>query len=157
VIVSTGDLHVRIARWINRQPAHERKEEKSSTHPRPKLANAFVAPGNKLETTVVQIWQSLLGIEGIGVEDNLFDLGGDSLLAIQIVSRIRETLHVEIPLRSIFETPTVAAVVASIAQHQQDTDAQSETIDEVVELVEQLSEDELRILIAEQESLASNA
>ena len=157
VIVSTGDLHARIARWINRQPAHERKEEKSSTHPRPKLANAFVAPGNKLETTVVQIWQSLLGIEGIGVEDNLFDLGGDSLLAIQIVSRIRETLHVEIPLRSIFETPTVAAVVASIAQHQQNADAQSETIDEVVELVEQLSEDELRILIAEQESLASNA
>ncbi|HKR15458.1 MAG TPA: beta-ketoacyl synthase N-terminal-like domain-containing protein [Pyrinomonadaceae bacterium] len=158
VIVSTGDLPARIARWINPESARDNKEEKATAspanYPRPNLPYPFVAPSNELEKTVVEIWQSLLGINGIGVNDNLFDLGGDSLLAIQILSRIRETLHCEIALRSIFETPTVAGVVENIEQNQH---AQFETIDEVVDLVEQLSEDELRLLIAEHEQLLANA
>jgi acyl carrier protein len=150
VVVSTGDLHSRIARWINLEPASDKQEVKSisSTYARPNLANPFVAPRNEMETTIVEIWQSLLGINGIGVHDNLFDLGGDSLLAIQIVSRIRETLHTELSLRSIFETPTVAGVVESIEQQQHDVDAQMESIDQVIDLVEQLSEEELELLIA---------
>lgn len=161
VIVSTTDLHARIARWINPQPASDKKEPmtsaSSSAHPRPNLPNPFVAPRNELESTLVNIWQSLLGIQGIGIYDNLFDLGGDSLLAIQIISRIRETLHREIALRSIFETPTIAGLVGGIEQQQQDVDSELDTINEIVDLVEQLSEDELRILIAEQQALTSKA
>jgi acyl transferase domain-containing protein/acyl carrier protein len=152
VIVSTTDLHARIARWINPRPARDKEEQvtsvSSSAHARPNLAVSFVAPRNELESTLVAIWQSLLGIEGIGIDDNLFDLGGDSLLAIQIISRVRETLHTEIALRSIFETPTIAGLVASIEQQQQDVASQLDTVNELVDLVEQLSEDELRTLIA---------
>lgn len=160
VVVSTGDLHARIARWITPESAGGKKEVKATAspanHPRPNLPYPFVAPRNELESTIVEIWQSLLGINGIGVYDNLFDLGGDSLLAIQILSRIRETLHSEVGLRSIFETPTVAAVVESIEQNQKDVAAQTQTIDEVVDLVEQLSEEELQLLIAEHQQLLAN-
>jgi acyl transferase domain-containing protein/acyl carrier protein len=148
VIVSTTDLHARIARWIEKT---EPPSVIASTHARPSLPNPFVPPRNELETALVNIWQSLLGIEGIGIDDNLFDLGGDSLLAIQIISRIRENLRTEIALRSIFETPTIAGLVGSIERQQQDADSQIDTINEIVDLVEQLSEDELRILIAEQQ------
>jgi acyl transferase domain-containing protein/acyl carrier protein len=161
VIVSTTDLHARIARWISPQPSSDKKEQTTSAasagHSRPNLANPFVAPRNDLETTLVNIWQSLLGIDAIGIHDNLFDLGGDSLLAIQIISRVRETLHCEIALRSIFETPTIAGLVQGIEQQQQDVDSEFGTINELVDLVEQLSEDELKTLIAEQQGLATKA
>ena len=161
VIVSTTDLHSRIARWINPQPSSDKREQTtyagSAGHARPNLSNPFVAPRSELESTLVNIWESLLGIDGIGVHDNLFDLGGDSLLAIQIISRVRETLHCEIALRSIFETPTITGLVEGIEQQQQDVDSEFGTINELVDLVEQLSEDELRTLIAEQQGLASKA
>jgi acyl transferase domain-containing protein/acyl carrier protein len=161
VIVSTTDLDARIARWLNPQHARDKKVETTSTssaaHSRPNLPNPFVPPRTELETTLVDIWQSLLGIEGVGIHDNLFDLGGDSLLAIQISSRVRETLHTELALRSIFETPTIAGLVASIEQQQQDAASQMNTIDAIVDLVEHLSEDELRLLIAEQQGLTSKA
>lgn len=161
VIVSTTDLHARIARWINPQRASDKKAEITSTtsaaHARPNLPNPFLPPRNELESTLVNIWQALLGIEGIGIHDNLFELGGDSLLAIQIISRIRETLHCEIALRSIFEEPTIAGLAAAIERQQQDVDSQLDTINEMVDLVEQLSEDELRLLIAEQQGLTSQA
>jgi acyl transferase domain-containing protein/acyl carrier protein len=158
VVVSTANLHARIARWINRESEKVATTTTASPalHARPKLPYPFVAPRNELESTIVEIWQLLLGIDGIGVHDNLFDLGGDSLLAIQILSRIRETLQAEISVRSIFETPTVAGLVESYELNQPDVDAQLETLDQVVELVEQLSEEELRILIAEHQQSTPN-
>ncbi len=77
-------------------------------HPRPNLRTAFVAPRSDLEHTVADIWQTLLGIQPIGLNDDFFELGGHSLLATQVVSRLRDVLHVELPLRSLFEATTVA-------------------------------------------------
>ena len=77
-------------------------------HPRPNLRTAFVAPRSELERTVAGIWQTLLGIQPIGLNDDFFELGGHSLLATQVVSRLRDVLRVELPLRSLFEATTVA-------------------------------------------------
>jgi amino acid adenylation domain-containing protein len=74
---------------------------------RAELAGAFVAPRTPVEEMVTDVWRDVLGIERIGVDDNFFELGGHSLLATTVVTRLRDVLKVELPLRAIFETPTV--------------------------------------------------
>ena len=81
---------------------------------RPELEHVFVAPRNPLEQTVAGIWSEVLGLERVGVHDNFFELGGHSLLATQVVSRTREVLQIDFPLRTMFETPTVAGLSQSI-------------------------------------------
>ncbi|WP_198299747.1 non-ribosomal peptide synthetase [Tumebacillus avium] len=70
----------------------------------------FVAPRTPLEEQLAAIWSELLGVERVGIEDNFFALGGHSLLATQAVSRIRQHVGVEVPLRVLFEQPTLAAL-----------------------------------------------
>ncbi len=77
-------------------------------------ATDFIAPRTPIEQTVAQIWGSLLRLPQVGVHDNFFELGGHSLLATQIVARLRDTFRIEIPLRALFETPTVAGLSAGI-------------------------------------------
>jgi amino acid adenylation domain-containing protein len=74
----------------------------------------FVAPRSAVEELVAGIWGNVLGVERVSIEDNFFELGGHSLLATQVVTRVREALNVELPLRRLFETPTVAEVAQSI-------------------------------------------
>lgn len=75
---------------------------------RPELDNRFVVPRTDTEDRLAQIWIDVLGIEPIGIYDDFFELGGHSLLAAQITSRLRQAIRVNLPLRWIFETPTVA-------------------------------------------------
>ena len=72
-----------------------------------------VAPTTSCEASLVEIWTQLLGRK-VGIHDNFFELGGHSLLATQLISRIRERFQVELPLRSVFETPTVAQLAPKI-------------------------------------------
>jgi amino acid adenylation domain-containing protein len=81
---------------------------------RPELGKAFVAPLTPTEEVLSDIWAQVLDIERVGIHDNFFDLGGHSILATQVVSRIREAFHVELPLRRLFEVPTVAGLAESI-------------------------------------------
>ncbi|HEX8288570.1 MAG TPA: amino acid adenylation domain-containing protein [Pyrinomonadaceae bacterium] len=74
----------------------------------------YVAPRTPIEEKLASIWASLLSHERIGVNDNFFDLGGHSLLATQIVSRIRDAFGKNIPLRMLFETPTIAGLAQQI-------------------------------------------
>ena len=78
----------------------------------------FVAPRTSTETVLAKIWKDVLKVEQVGVHDNFFDLGGHSLRATQVMSRIRKELHVEVPLRSLFEAPTVEQLAQQLFKEQ---------------------------------------
>ncbi|MBV9772478.1 MAG: amino acid adenylation domain-containing protein, partial [Gemmatimonadetes bacterium] len=75
---------------------------------------AYVAPRTATEETLAQIWGEVLGVERVGVEDNFFEIGGHSLLAVRIGSRLQEVFATELPLRTLFEAPTVAALAERV-------------------------------------------
>ncbi|WP_034328484.1 non-ribosomal peptide synthase/polyketide synthase [Alkaliphilus transvaalensis] len=72
--------------------------------------NNYVAPRNRVEEVLVNIWQEILGIEGIGIYDNFFELGGHSLKATSMISKISRSLSVDVPLREIFKAPTIREI-----------------------------------------------
>ncbi|HEY0781315.1 MAG TPA: condensation domain-containing protein, partial [Thermoanaerobaculia bacterium] len=84
-------------------------------HARPSLRNAYVAPDTELGRAVSGLWREILGIETIGLHDNFFELGGHSLLGTHLMNLVREVLGVDLPLRAIFETPTVAGMAQAVA------------------------------------------
>jgi amino acid adenylation domain-containing protein len=77
-------------------------------------AEGFTAPRTPAEEMVTGIWAEVLGVERVGVRDNFFELGGHSLLGTQIISRVREAFRVEVALRHLFESPTVAEFASCI-------------------------------------------
>lgn len=81
---------------------------------RPTLKEDFVAPRTPVEEVLVGIWSEVLGIEGVGIYDNFFNLGGHSLLGAQVLSRVNETFQVELPLQSLFSARTVAGLAEQI-------------------------------------------
>ncbi|HKP12428.1 MAG TPA: amino acid adenylation domain-containing protein, partial [Blastocatellia bacterium] len=94
----------------------DRRALKSLDGAKLETGEAYVAPRTIVEELLAGIWADLLETEEISVEENFFDLGGHSLLATQVVSRIRQAFQVEVPLRRLFESPTVAGLAAIIAQ-----------------------------------------
>jgi acyl transferase domain-containing protein/acyl carrier protein len=112
VIVSTGYLPDRVGQWIDLRSLREgmelRERQAERFHERPELATIHAPPTTPLEESIVEVWEDVLGLRPVGVADNFFrDLGGDSLLAAQLISRLRSRLDVEIPLRRFFDGPTV--------------------------------------------------
>jgi len=80
----------------------------------PEFAQAYVAPQTAVEEAMGEIWAEVLGLQQVGIHDNFFDLGGHSLLATQLIGRLRDKFQVNLPLRTLFEAPTVAAMAAYI-------------------------------------------
>src|ERR1700759_4688212 len=95
----------------NRLPAPEEVDGESTEH-------TFVSPSNDLEQAVLEIWQGILGRDGIGIADNFFDLGGDSLLAVRLVSALRIELGVEMDMKAIFLHPTVEELTLAIEEQE---------------------------------------
>ncbi|HET8824087.1 MAG TPA: amino acid adenylation domain-containing protein, partial [Terriglobales bacterium] len=85
--------------------------------------SAAAAPRNPIEELLLGIWNDILRRKGFGVEDNFFDLGGHSLLATQLISRIRRTLQMDLPLRIVFEHPTIRELAHDIGIGRRASDA----------------------------------
>ncbi|CAM4337192.1 type I polyketide synthase [Corallococcus exiguus] len=115
-LASLGSLEAR--RQVARDGASTSRAGGSASgkHPRPPLANAFVAPRDETEEKVAALWQDLLGLESVGITDNFFELGGHSLLGVQLLSRIREAFQVELSMRALFESPTVEVMTVAIVE-----------------------------------------
>jgi amino acid adenylation domain-containing protein len=120
----------------------DRKALPAPEQSRPELDETFSAPRTAVEGPLAGIWAEVLKIDKVGIHDNFFDLGGHSLLATQVVSRIRRSLRVEVPLRTMFEAPTIAGLAIAILKKQ------AETIDEknmsrILADIESLSNEEI--------------
>jgi non-ribosomal peptide synthase protein (TIGR01720 family) len=118
VVVSTRDLQAAIeqeqsltAESILGQLRQSRPAAVSA-HPRPQLKNAYVAPRDAVEQALADIWQELLGIEGIGIHDNFFELGGDSLISIRIIARANQA-KIHLTPKQVFERQTIAELAAA--------------------------------------------
>lgn len=149
VLVSTGHLQTRLNQWIERKSEGADQSEAASgeLHPRPNLPNPYVAPGSPLETEIAEMWRELLGIDEIGIHDNFFELGGHSLIATQLVSRLRETYKVELPLRDLFESPTISFLAENIEKSRQENQETSNELSEMLKMVSELSDEDARRLL----------
>ena len=121
-IVATQGMEVTLNLYNNLKSVFEGivKDQNSvqTAHPRPNLGTAYVAPRDRTETMIADLWQSVLGIEKIGIYDDFFDLGGHSLLATQVVSRLEEMFRVEVSLRDLLEGKTIATLSEIVAKMQ---------------------------------------
>jgi acyl carrier protein len=104
---------------------------------------AYAPPENEIERDVAQIWQELFGGPRIGLHDNFFALGGNSLSAIQLVSHLRRAFQVDLPLSRLFESPTVAELAADISEIRRQA-LENEEIERMLKEIEDLSPDELQ-------------
>ena len=107
----------------------------------------YVAPGTELERRIAAVWEELFGIQRVGATENFFELGGNSLLAIQLVSRLRKELHIELPLNSLFEAPTVGGLAAAVDEIQA-REKEAEEIERLLREIESLSPEELQATLA---------
>lgn len=119
LVVSTGDLPARLAqqaRKKDRRIAQEHVRHTTQFAVNAASTSGIVAPRNDIEQAIAESWQDVLGIKEVGVDDNFFDLGGYSVMAIQVIARLRKTLSVELGIQALFEHPTVAQLAVVVAQ-----------------------------------------
>jgi iturin family lipopeptide synthetase A len=110
VMISTGDLETRAALWVRAAVP-----QRGSGEPPPPQAERGSPPATEARSLIAEIWRDLLGIEQIAPEDSFFSLGGDSILATRLLARLRQATGISVPLRAVFESPSLAALAAVVA------------------------------------------
>ena len=121
--------------------------EPDEVHSRPDLATPYVAPRTETESALAGIWEEVLGIGPVGIHDDFHELGGHSLLALQVLSRVRRTLGSDLPLRAIFDAPTVARLAVRLLEGET-VKADEGTLDDLLAQLEGLSDEEAEALLA---------
>ncbi|HSF39113.1 MAG TPA: phosphopantetheine-binding protein, partial [Thermoanaerobaculia bacterium] len=130
--------------------SEEAPEQAITLHARPNLRNPYVAPETDLERAIAEMWQALLGVEQVGVHDSFFDLGGDSLLATQVVTRVRERFGAEVTLPALFEAPTPAGLAGLIeAARPAEGPSDADKLAELLAQLDGLSPEEVERMLAE--------
>jgi acyl carrier protein len=120
LIVSTGDLKSRIDQWIRLPPVDTNPSSVRRSAAAPPVAltgvDAIDVPRSELETVIADVWCRVLGIARVGLQDDFARLGGHSLLAIRIVTELRALYRIDLPVRALFEAPTVAQLAQYITR-----------------------------------------
>ncbi|HWF02185.1 MAG TPA: SDR family NAD(P)-dependent oxidoreductase, partial [Candidatus Angelobacter sp.] len=123
LVVSTKDLQASMAEAKNSKPMASILEKAASSdssqpkHARPELETAYVEAANEFEKKIAVVWQKILGIKEVGIHDNFFDLGGDSVQAIQIVAQINQ-LGFQLTPQQLFQKQTIAELATIAASSQ---------------------------------------
>ncbi|HEX8243169.1 MAG TPA: phosphopantetheine-binding protein, partial [Longimicrobium sp.] len=99
------------------------------------LGTAYAPPETETEERIAAVWQELLGVDRVGVHDDFFALGGHSLLATQIIARLKDMFELELPLKVIFEAPTIAKMAVLVEEA-------------ILAEIEELTDDEATALVA---------
>ena len=154
VLVSTHDLPSRI---VNIQALTQKLLAEAlgaslpsgPAHPRPNLQTLFVAPRNEFEQNLAKVWQQVLGIEEVGIHDDFFQLGGHSLLITQLLNRLHTIYPIDIPIRSLFENPTVAGMARLVEDryHEQVTAQVKPLVEQIREASKEARPDLLEIYV----------
>lgn len=144
-IVSVGDLKQRINQWITGNSISGSTKGKSQ-----KKANGAI--GDTLEEKIAYIWSDLLGIEDVGYHDDFFELGGNSLIATQVIYRLRSELQLDIPIKEFFETPTIGGLVEKMNVHEDSKKEIAATLDKV----KSLSKEEVENLLKQVKNERNN-
>ncbi|MDY7092840.1 MAG: beta-ketoacyl synthase N-terminal-like domain-containing protein [Acidobacteriota bacterium] len=125
VVLSTTDLEARRRRSFGGDEVAVGEDSELRARPED-LPEPYTAPETEIQSQVAEIWAEVLGLDRVGLHDNYFDLGGNSLMATQLVSRLRGTFRVELALQSFFDGATVADVAESIEVARWTTEVQAE-------------------------------
>jgi surfactin family lipopeptide synthetase C len=115
---------------------------------RPNLEQTYTPPTNEIARQLVDIWEGVLDVRPIGIYDNFFHVGGHSLAATRIVSRVIKTFQVEIPVEALFNAPTVADMAAAIEAHQ-GTKVGEDELERLLAELEALTDEEAQLLVGE--------
>jgi amino acid adenylation domain-containing protein len=124
LVNSTGALADRLEKWVERDAPAQKAMD---SYARPELDSRFVGPRSAIELRLAQSWQTLLGIDQVGVRDNFFALGGDSLLATRVISMIRHEFAVSdkvFSLKDFFVQPEIEAIAQKIGSHLEGVEAE---------------------------------
>jgi phthiocerol/phenolphthiocerol synthesis type-I polyketide synthase E len=122
---------------------------------RPDLDSEYAAPRNQQESALAEIWQELLGVNAIGIHDNFFDLGGHSLVATQILARLKQDHGATLELNALFQHQTIADLAAAWGQQSQGQEASA--LAALLEQLEHMSEEEAESLLADQRQAFDSA
>ena len=142
IVASSVDLHA----WMAQVDAEARKAQPTATETsptpstvqfdRPNLNSDFVSPSTPLERELAAIWQELLGVKRVGTHDDFFELGGQSLVAVRLFSRIRKSFGVDLPIATLFESPTISKCAAVLGKHLRVNPEQPKTFQSLVPIRE---------------------
>jgi acyl carrier protein len=149
--VASGDLPARIAQWTRPLPPRRRAAVSGADRADVRL------PDDPVERRIAEVWSEVLGVPRVGSADDFFLLGGDSLSGLQVLSKLRSELAVELPLQSFFEARTVAGMAAAVAVEQGRQAGEERRIEELLAEVEGLGDEEVEALLSGEEGAPSAA
>jgi len=152
VIVSTQDFQALIdeqQRAAGVSVLDQLQTSVTITRTRTEADGDYAPPQNEVEAAMAALWEELFGIQRLSVDDNFFELGGNSLLGIQLISRVRKDFQIELPLNTLFESPTAAGLAAAIEETRL-REKEAEEIERLLREIESLSPAELQATLAQE-------
>jgi acyl carrier protein len=154
IAVSTIDLQPRIKKMSELSNQSAPAEAPMQRYPRPQLSTPYLAPRDATEEAVANEWSKLLGLSEPGVNDDFLESGGHSLMAVQLISRLRKLFQVEITIGEFFESPTIAAIAKALRQAEGAT-GQVDAIAELSRQMDAMSPEALEEWLRNEEQLNS--